>query len=1052
MRLLLLSTFFLLLLPTVGTAQGTPTWQQRVAYDMNIVMDAPANQFTGTQRLTLINESPDTLFHVYYHLYFNAFQPTSLMAERNRQLPDPDGRVVPRIFELGPDEVGYHVVEALSQEGTPIPFKVDDTLLRAELARPVPPGGTTTFEMAFHSQVPLQTRRSGRDSREGIDFSMSQWYPKLAYYDSRGWHADPYIGREFYAPFGTFDVRITLPTEYTIGATGVLQNAEEVGHGYGTREVERAPGTPVTWHFNAEDVHDFAWAADRDYIHDKIEGADGVTYHLLYQPNVAEGWQFLRRFVPAVIQYFSQHIGPYVYPQFTVAQAGDGGMEYPMINFITGGRTPGSLVGVTAHEAAHEWFYSMLGSNESDYPWMDEGFTSYWTDEAIAALLTNRPASHRGATLGVMTLQENGLFEPFNTSSDWFETNRAYSVASYSGGQMIADQLGYVISDSLRDRFFKAYYQQFLLRHPQPADVERVAENVSGIELDWFFRQIAEQNVRMDYALDRLESEDVARSGSSFATDVKLSRRDKMVYPIDLRLTYSDGSEQWVTIPTVEMGTAKPVPADWLTAPAWGWTFPTYTLRLTTPKRVVRAEIDPLGRTPDHNRLNNGTRTPREVAFLEAPVPTLDHYSVGWRPLATYADRFGVGVGVQLRGTYWMGRHQKKAMLTVYPQAFDPDALLPDGAAGSELALSRVDNRSWFDAIDYALGYSTPLRGLSPHTRLSLSAEKHVGVMENRVELAHTFGRFAALGHTKGTLRLYGVQQLQPTRRGFAYDGFSAFLGDHLAYLGARYEVGRGTDRIAATVDVGGSFRRISFNFINDFGIHLLSIPLERTSATRFVVEAQKALPLGRAAVRARTLLGFGSDALANHRRFRLGAASLEDAWRTAATRQILALDDNLVDEVPFQALSGVGPVAYAIPQNAGCGALEPCADLAGNTLTGTQAWMGSVELALPRVQRPLLMPLEVTAFSGAGVVFGRPLYGDAQPFTLDDLVADAGIGLTYDVAQLRSLRRWTMQSDFLQTLKLAARFPFWASDPELIGPDEDAFAFRYLFGIEIGL
>ena len=1032
MRLALLLA---LLLPFAAHAQGTSPWQQRVAYRMNIEMDAPRHQFTGTQTLTLENNSPDTLRHVYYHLYFNAFQPNSLMAERNRQLPDPDGRVVPRIFNLGPDEIGYHRVDTLLQDGRPVAFRVDDTVLRAELARPIPPGTSSTFEMRFHSQVPLQTRRSGRDSREGIDFSMAQWYPKLAQYDTRGWHADPYIGREFYAPFGTFDVRITIPTEYTIGATGVLQNADQIGHGYSAREVAHAPGTMLTWHFRAENVHDFAWAADRDYVHDRIEGQDGRTYHLLYQPDVAEGWQFLRQFVPAVIQYLSRRVGEYPWPQFTVAQAGDGGMEYPMINFITGGRTPGSLVGVTAHEAAHEWFYGTLGSNESDFAWMDEGFTDFMTDEVISALLTNRPANHRGSTLAIMGLQENGLYEPISSPSDWFETNRAYSTASYSGGAMIADQLGYILGDSLRDAFFRAYYREFKFRHPQPADVERVAEKVSGIELDWYFQQTTRDRVRMDYAIEGLAS---IPTGGAWQTMLELEREDEMLFPLDVRLTMEDGSEQWVTIPVSEMGRAKPVPASWVVAPAWGWTRPGYTLRLATPQKVVSAEIDPLGRTPDHNRLNNATRMPKDVAFLEAPTPTLDHYSVGWRPLAVYADRFGPGIGVQARGTYWMGRHQTKAMLTVYPLALDVDNYV--SSRDFELTVPDVPGRSPNDAVDYTLAYSSGLRAVSPQTRLMLSAEKHVGVMQNRVEVSHTFGRWAALGRDRGRLTLFGVHTLQPTVRGFFYGpspnfNRNVFGGDHAAYLGARYEAGRGGNRISADVQVGGSFRREAFNFTNEQGTVQLRLPFERSSATRLTLRAQKSVPVGPLALRARTLVGFGSDALALYQRFQPGAATYEEIWQNAATRQIHAAENDLYDDVPLRSFSGFGPVGYMDR-------------LAGGS---TQAWMGTVEAALPRPKSALLAPFEASLFSGATIQAGGQRFGTStQRFSLDNLIADAGVALTYDVSVLRSLRRWTAQSDVLQNLKLAARFPLWLSDPEIIGSEEDAFAFRYFLGIEV--
>ena len=392
---------FALLLPLLfalpATAQRAALWQQAVAYEMDIHLQADRHQYTGTQRLVYTNNSPDTLRQVYYHLYFNAFQPTSMMAERNRHLPDPDRRVVPRIFELGPSEVGWHRVGSLTQDGEAATYRVEDTVLEVDLAEPILPGASTVFEMAWTAQVPLQTRRSGRDSREGIDFSMSQWYPKVAAYDALGWHADPYIGREFYAPFGSFDVRLTLPADYVVGATGVLQNPDTIGHGYdqppglGPMTPGPAPGSggsapdSLTWHFRAEQVHDFAWGADPDYVHEHLLAEDvpgrdePVAVHLLYQPDVAASWERLGERTAEMVRYLSARLGPYAWPQFTVIQGGDGGMEYPMLTLITGRRSPGSALGVTAHELGHMWFYGMVATNEADFAWMGRRASPAWS-------------------------------------------------------------------------------------------------------------------------------------------------------------------------------------------------------------------------------------------------------------------------------------------------------------------------------------------------------------------------------------------------------------------------------------------------------------------------------------------------------------------------------------------------------------------------------------------------------------------------------------------------------------------------------------------------
>tara|TARA_B000000441_G_C21710027_1_gene331834 strand:- start:420 stop:1070 length:651 start_codon:yes stop_codon:yes gene_type:complete len=214
-----LKSIFFFLAPFSMIAQPANYWQQEVDYTMNIDLNVKKHTFTGEQTLVYTNNSPDTLHQVFYHLYFNAFQPGSMMDTRSLTIADPDKRVGDRISKLKPDEQGYHHILSMTQDGEPLNYAAEETILKALLKKPLPPGGKATFKMTFESQVPVQIRRSGRDNAEGVDYTMTQWYPKMAEYDEDGWHPDPYVGREFYAPFGTFNVRITLPADYKIGGT-----------------------------------------------------------------------------------------------------------------------------------------------------------------------------------------------------------------------------------------------------------------------------------------------------------------------------------------------------------------------------------------------------------------------------------------------------------------------------------------------------------------------------------------------------------------------------------------------------------------------------------------------------------------------------------------------------------------------------------------------------------------------------------------------------------------------------------------------------------------
>ena len=195
-------------------------WQQHVDYKMEIDMDVNTYQYKGKQQIIYTNNSPDVLNRVFYHLYFNAFQPGSEMDVRSTTIPDADRRVDDRISKLQPNEIGYIKVNSLKQNGTEITHKTVGTILEVTLAKPIQPGESVTFDMLFDAQVPEQIRRSGRNNSEGVALSMAQWYPKLAEYDTEGWHVDPYIGREFYGVWGNFDVKITIDRNYTIGGSG----------------------------------------------------------------------------------------------------------------------------------------------------------------------------------------------------------------------------------------------------------------------------------------------------------------------------------------------------------------------------------------------------------------------------------------------------------------------------------------------------------------------------------------------------------------------------------------------------------------------------------------------------------------------------------------------------------------------------------------------------------------------------------------------------------------------------------------------------------------
>ncbi len=604
---LFFSGLITLVLVASSTAQNnTSYWQQKVDYKMEIDMDVNTYQYKGRQELTYTNNSPDTLNRVFYHLYFNAFQPGSEMDVRSRSISDPDGRVGDRISKLLPSEIGYIKPNSLSQDGVALSYEVVGTILEVALNQPIYPGKNTTFKMNWDAQVPVQIRRSGRNNAEGIALSMTQWYPKLAEYDFQGWHADPYIGREFHSVWGDFDVKITIDEDYTIGGSGYLQNPSDIGHGYSLpgQKTKKPKKGKYTWHFNAPDVHDFTWAADKDYIHDTYAGPNGVALHFFYKnnPNIVENWRNLQPKTAELLEYFNKNIGEYPYKQYSVIQGGDGGMEYAMCTLITGNRKFESLVGVTAHEMAHTWFQFLLATNEAKHEWMDEGFTSYISGEAMNVVMNQEnPNPHAGSYRGYTFLAKSGNEQPQSTHADRYASNRAYGVTAYSKGAVFMAQLGYVVGEENLKKTIKRYFKEFAFKHPTPNDFIRVAEKVSGFELDWYLTDWTQTTNTIDYAIKSVVSE-----GNT--TLVTLSRLGLMPMPIDLFVTYEDGSQESYYIPLQMMRGEKSNQFPNLTRVVltdWAWAYPEYIFEINNGRKVKNMMIDASQRMADINPDNN---------------------------------------------------------------------------------------------------------------------------------------------------------------------------------------------------------------------------------------------------------------------------------------------------------------------------------------------------------------------------------------------------------------------------------------------------------------
>jgi hypothetical protein len=653
-----ISTYLACSLAFITASAQSGYFQQKVKYTMNIDMDVTTNRFNGSQKLEYTNNSPDTLRKVFYHLYWNAFQPNSMMDVRSRELgkarvngnPDWDPRVRDRIQNLKPEEIGYQKILSLKVNGAEQKIVEHETILEVQLSRPILPKTKVVLDMKFETQVPLQVRRAGRDAANGVRYSMSQWYPKLCAYDEDGWHPNPYIAREFYGEWGDFDVKISIDKNYVIGGTGYLQNASQIGYGYEATgvAVQRPAGEKLTWHFIAPQVHDFMWAADPEYRHLTRSIPGGPTIHVLYDRNedflrerfnrlkdsdkarynndfnsylagIDAQWNEIADAAVAVYPFITKTFGAYPYKQYSFIHGGDGGMEYPMSTLLAG-----PSLGTAFHEWMHTWYQMLLGTNESLYAWMDEGFTEWATDKVQAyyrenvvkknpnadknyvrqldSLASVKPIEHAGNYDNYFYLVESGLEEPLSTHSDHYNTNLAYSIASYSKGAVFLVQLGYIVGNKKLDQIMLEYYRQWRFKHPDVDDFMKVAEDVSNIQLDWYKQYWVNSTKTIDYGIDSLWEE-------KGETRIRLKRIGRMPMPIDVLVTYKDGSREMGYIPSYLMFGSKEqedanVPQ--LNFEPWKWTHPVYTFNLKKRLSEIRSiEIDPSYRMADLERKNN---------------------------------------------------------------------------------------------------------------------------------------------------------------------------------------------------------------------------------------------------------------------------------------------------------------------------------------------------------------------------------------------------------------------------------------------------------------
>ncbi|MGC8653347.1 MAG: M1 family metallopeptidase [Candidatus Kryptoniota bacterium] len=729
MKILNQAAVYLMLVASSSIAGGK-YWQQYVHYNINATLIDSSHTIIGTETIYYKNNSGDSLKKIYVRLYWNLFKKGSYgynQAIRQKRYD---------ILTTG-DMTMKECALVLGESRLPLDFKVNNTLAEVFLSRPLPPDSAFTFYISWISKVPNGGDRAGYI---GEDYDVAQWYPQIAVYDRYGWDTDQYLDRgEFYDDYGTFDVSITLPKKFLVAATGELINAGEVLPDsvikrleetrncdstcrivdYSSRILTAEDERMTTWKFHADSVRDFAWAADPFFIWD-VSYWNGIAVHALYFADKAMYWKDAARMGRHAISFFSQHFGMYAYKQaFVVEGTEGGGMEYPGIVFIGHIGDPNNhrLAQVIMHELGHQWYPMMIGSNETEYGFQDEGFNTFITTLALESfygrynnsftwtewyqrLLDFPNTNERERNLSsYLFLAYSGYEEPVLTHPDHYAEPSLQDISIYNKTSDVMFMLRYVLGDSVFSKLMLEYYNRYKFKHVYPEDFFNLAQEVSGNKnLRWFFDEWFNRTYTCDYGISRLSSRALQTdSGKVFINKISISRCGQIVMPVDLHLYLEDKSESVFDIPV----------SDWQDGEL------KRTYELITKARTCRAALNPGGEIADIDRLNNTWPHPElKIRFDNTMVnfyPS-NAYLVTWRPSLWYNSVDGLKFGLRLSGSYlgylkafdaglWYGTHKSSE--------FNYDLQLHTLVPGISRQMTVYARLSRLDGVEfYSAGFS----------------------------------------------------------------------------------------------------------------------------------------------------------------------------------------------------------------------------------------------------------------------------------------------------------------------------------------------------------
>lgn len=1023
-------------------------WQQDVHYLIKARLDDARDVVEGDLTLYYNNNSPDTLRYVFFHLYEEAYIPGSY-------LNDPEGEGVTSQEQKRP-YAGTRI-NTLTSDGDTLRREQDNTILKVWLAKALAPGERAVFKINFttHWRMGVQRRMKLFDAWGAKHYDGTQWYPRISVYDRRfGWDTQQHLGNEFYGDFGTFDVELDFPHEYVVDATGWLQNPQQVLPpelrarldiaNFKDKPWDEAPSviTPPdpakrkTWKYHAENVHDFAFTADPTYRIGEAEW-NGVKCIALAQEPHASGWQNAADYCAKVIEAHSTSFGMYVYPKMIVADARDG-MEYPMLTLDSGNEP--NYRGLFVHEIGHNWFFGMIGNNETYRAMLDEGFTQFLTgwgleqidgDTAVAEV----PKSKYEARYTLPDLpRESEVYYGYqrdavrdrlpaiNTHSDefdhWTDKGSGGYGHVYSKTAVMLYNLQYVLGDSLFLSAIRNYFEQWHMCHPYVEDMRQSFHDFTGVDLNWFFDQWIETDRTVDYAVKNVKHR--FRDGGQ---TIHLRRKGNLNMPIDLQVTARDGKTYDFLIPNTwfEKRTSATVLPRWI---GFDNLRRDYIAHVDIPTGIENVVIDPTNRLADRYKLNDQLAPPVEVSFDHhiRNLPDRRTYEAFVRPDLWWNGYDGVKAGVHMNGSYMKYKHKlhfSAWVNTGLGQYLPPDnsALLVDSIPGN--------TDTGFDRISFNFRYENGtekvLKGSSVfvHARMLDGLERygagfHWNLPDGRTEANIEALYFIRRDSTDLTYLLYPDQ--------WDLDRLNGAIDMSLRHR-YNYQRGQGDLKLETRTSSVGSasgYAQVRLTAVNQNN-------------------------LGRVQVRTRVFGQFGTGATPRESALYLAGASPEEMMENKYVRSIGMVPYDWLgygaDPQHFQHGGGLGLRGYA-------GYLAPEVDENGDlvyTYRGNTGASGSCEIDLDGLIpfRPgklaHYLHMDIYAFGDVGVMGYRSTHNDTERLRIAEPRADAGMGAAL------TIKRWGPLTD-IKPLTIRFDIPLLLSS--LPANEADHFGFRYVVAI----